>query len=148
MRNRSWVVAAVLVVVVVAAGLGLGKSKHPAGATARPTIAFGSRVQPMPASRLDYTNGWTASAGRELVGVYAGSERNRRDNGLLVIARSNGGGRRFKLVVLHGTGAITLLKPPRPPTESAAFQETLRFVTANGALGTLDLGDNSARVSH
>ncbi len=50
-------------------------------------------------------------------------------------------------MIVHGSGAVTMLRPVRPATEDAAFQTTIHFVTANGATGTLDLGADKVTLS-
>jgi hypothetical protein len=147
-------VPVVLVVVVIAAALGAGRTRRtvdrvPAGVGGgQATVSFGSGVQQIPGpAGLDYTNGWVASSGAADIGVYAGSAPNDRANGLLVVARTSGGKQVIRNFLLRGSGAVTLLKPSRPAAESAAWRETIRFVTANGAVGTLDLATSTLALS-
>ncbi|HEX3801680.1 MAG TPA: hypothetical protein VHV75_02460 [Solirubrobacteraceae bacterium] len=140
MRGRNWVVASVLIVGVIAAARLAGHPK-PRRSGPRPVVAFGARVEQIPSTAiLRFTNGWVASSGLKLVGVYAGAQSIHPANGLLVIARFSGAHQRLQSIVLHGTGAATLLKPSPPPDEDAAAHEMLRFVTANGATGSLRVG--------
>ena len=146
-RHRSWFVAAALVVCVVVFSLLFGHSKHVGGD--QPKVAFGAQVQQLgAASDLVYTNGWVATGGKHVIGVYAGSQRSNRRNGLFVILRQRGNGSDQKItrVVVPGSGAVTMLRPTEPATESAAFQTAIRFITANGGTGTLDL--SSGKVTH
>lgn len=145
MRGRNWVLAGVLVVAVIAAGLLAGHPKRDSGA--QPRVAFGASVQPTSAALMNYVNGWTASDGSESIGVYAGSQRSHRRNGIFVIARLKGSHQRVKSLVVKGSGSLTLLRPARPDSEAAAYQGTLRFVTASGATGTLDLSSDSVTLS-
>jgi hypothetical protein len=146
MRSRNWIVASVLIAAVIAAATLAGRSK-PRGP--RPHVAFGAQVQPPGASGalLAYTNGWVATAGTRTVAVYAGSQAQDHGNGLLVIVRETHGAPRQKDIVLEGSGSLTLLRPARPVTESAAFGATVHFVTANGATGTLDLATDRYLLS-
>lgn len=147
-RNRNWIVASVLIAAVVAAAAIDSRSK-PAGTAQTPRVQFGPEVRQEPSVMLlNYTNGWVARAGTDDVGVYAGSQAKDHGNGLLVTVRTVAGRRSSHSVVLRGTGAVTLLKPARPATEADALQATLRFVTASGATGTLDLGDGIASLAH
>ena len=143
-RFRNWVVSAVLVVVVVLAGI---VASNPATGP-RPTVAFGVQVQPVAAATIDYNNGWTASAGGRKIGVYAGSQKANRRNGLLIVARLSAGRHRLKSIVLHGAGTVTLLRPTAPKSEDDALTATLRFVTANGVTGGLDLSDDHVVLNH
>jgi hypothetical protein len=140
------ILAIVLVVAVILAVLVAGRPKNGAGGP-RPTVAFGPQVQPTAAAPVEYTNGWAASSGSTLVGVYAGRERTNGSNGVLLIARVTGGHRRLRTVILRGSGAVTLLRPPAPRSEAAADDMTLRIVTAAGATGTLDLGSDRVTLS-
>lgn len=146
-RNRNWVLAAVLVGAVMAATL--VARRHGSGAPgASVRVAFGARVRPPRTVRqLLSTNGWVAASGRQSIGVYAGGQAGSHQNGLLVIARRTGGRQRIAQLVVHGSGAVTLLRPPRPASESEALGATLRFITANGATGTLDLSSDRVGVS-
>lgn len=150
MRHRNWVLAGVLVLAVIAAGVLAGHGKGPnAGGAGQPRVSFGSQVQPLGAtSDLVYTNGWVASLGTEAIGVYAGAQRSRRRDGLLVIMRNHASGQRIARLVVPGSGAVTLLRPARPTSEDAALQETLHFVTANGGTGTLELSGDRVALSH
>lgn len=143
-RFRNWVVSAVLVVVVVVVGI---VAANPATGP-RPKVLFGAQVQPVGAATIDYNNGWTAAAGGRKIGVYAGSEKADRRNGLLIVARLSAGRHRIRSIVLHGTGTVTLLKPTAPKSEEDALTATLRFVTANGVTGELDLNDDHVALSH
>lgn len=136
-----------LVAVVIATGLIAGKSKTPV--TGAPTlISFGANVKlPPSSSKLNYANGWIATTSANGVGVYAGSQTDNHNNGMLLIARTQSGKRTFHAVVLHGSGAVTLLKPATPDTEAAALRESVRFVTANGGVGTLNLSGDKASLS-
>ena len=141
-----------LVVAVVAVGLLAGHSGANKPGALAPRVGFGANIQPPAASGgyLEYTNGWMAVSGDHLIGVYAGSEATRRQNGLLVIRRgvtNTPNGIKKKTVVLHRAGAVTLLRPAPPATEDAAFQTTLHFVTANGATGTLNLATDKVTLS-
>jgi hypothetical protein len=145
--SRAWYVAVVMVVAVIATGLIAGRSKTPASGA--PTlISFGSRVKLPPShSKLNYTNGWVAATSADGVGVYAGSQADDHNNGMLLIARTQNGKREFRTVVLHGSGVVTLLKPATPQTETAALGESIRFVTASGRVGTLNLSGDKVSLS-
>ncbi len=144
--NRGLGVSLALVIIVVATGLIAGKSKAPVQGA--PTlISFGSKVKLPAGSQLDFTNGWVAANSANGIGVYAGSESGNRNNGRLLVVRSQGQKLKFHPVVLRGSGAVMLLKPARPASESAALGESVRFVTANGGMGTLNLADGKASLS-
>lgn len=146
--TRGLGVAVAMVVAVIATGLIAGKSKTPVEGA--PTlISFGSRVQlPSSAAKLNYTNGWIAATSAHGVGVYAGSQAGDHNNGMLLIARTQYGGKRaFHAVVLHGSGVVTLLKPATPHSEAAALGESIRFVTASGRVGTLNLSGDKVSLS-
>lgn len=150
MRNRNWFLAGVLVLAVIAAGILAGHGRRSHGGTGQPHVSFGSQVEQLGAtSELVYTNGWVASSGTQSIGVYAGGQRSKRQNGLFVIMRSRIRGRqKIARVVVAGSGAVTLLRPAPPATEQAAFSETLHFVTANGGTGTLALSGDRVALSH
>jgi hypothetical protein len=141
------IVAVVLVVAVILAALVAGRQRSGEGGS-RPAVAFGPQVQPTVAAAVNYTNGWAASSGSALVGVYAGAQRANYRNGVLLIARVTGGHRHLRTLVLHGSGAVTLLRPPVPVSETAAFSATLHLVTASGSTGTLDLSGDGISLSH
>jgi hypothetical protein len=139
MRGRNWVVAGVLIVVVIAAATLAGHSK-PRRHGPRPVVSFGAGVEQIPSSAiLRYTNGWVASSGLKLIGVYAGAQSSHPANGLVVIARVSGAQQHLQSIVLHETGTVLLLKPSPPADEDAAAHATLHFVTADGATGTLNV---------
>lgn len=151
--GRALIVPVVLVVLVVAAALGAGRSKPTKSGQnltgPRPTVAFGTQLEQIPSpAGLDYMNGWAASAGRRQIGVYVGSAASNHHNGVLSVARLTPGKQRFRSFVLHGSGPVTLLPPPRPVSEAAAWNQTIRFVTANGGAGTLDLATDKVTLSH
>jgi hypothetical protein len=138
--GRGLIVPAVLVIVVIVAALGTGKSERAGGSA---TAAFGTQFEQTPsAAGLDFINGWVVSSTTDDIAVYAGSQTSDRANGLLVITRTSSGKQSSHNVVLHGSGPVTLLRPPVPSAESAAASETIRFVTANGSLGKLDLAND------
>ncbi len=147
-RYRSLVVAGVLVAAVVLTALIAGRPGHQAGG-GRPRVSFGAQVKRLAATAdLVYTNGWVATSGNRRIGVYAGSARSQRDSGLLVIVRQAAAGRpRISRVTVHRSGALTLLRPASPATESAAFSTILHLVAASGATGTLDLGNDRVELS-
>lgn len=145
-RHRAPLLAAVLVVVVVGLALVAGRRKPPVASghrvpAARLAVAFGASVDQFgAAAQLALTNGWVVTSGAGVLAVYAGSERNDRKNGLIVILRrSHAGTRRLSVRPLRGTGPVTLLRPPAPVSYAAALGEKLRFVTASGQSGTLVL---------
>ena len=141
------ILATVLVMAVILTVLVAGHSKT-AQDSARPTVAFGPQVQPAEAAPINFSNGWAASAGSMLVGVYAGVQRANHRNGVLVIARVSAGHRKLRTLVLRGSGTVTLLRPAPPVSETAAFSATLHLVTASGSTGTLDLSGDSVSLSH
>lgn len=150
-RHRAWIVMGVVLIVAVLA-VTLGKrtrngTVHSGGGA--PRVGFGPQVQkPGATSRLIYTNGWEATSAERRIGVYAGRESSSPRNGLLVILRqTHDGNRRLTSVVVRGSGAVTLLRPARPASEQQAFTETLHFVTADGATGTLDLSSDRVSVN-
>ena len=146
-RRRSLVVASVLVVAVIAAALLAGK--HRAGPTvASVHVRFGPSVQPPP-HKLTLTNGWVASAGRQRVAVYAGSQPGEPRTGLLVtVVNVDGQRKRNATIPVTGAGALTLLRPADFNTIQAAGQATVHFVSASGDTGTLDLSTDRVTVSH
>jgi hypothetical protein len=137
----------VFVVVVLAVSLAPKKTQTPTGAD-RPRVVFGSQVQaPSATSRLIYTNGWKATSAQQSIGVFAGRQSASPRNGLFVILRqARNGHRRLVDVVVRGSGSVTLLRPTTPASEQQAFTETLHFITANGATGTLDLSGDSVKL--
>lgn len=146
-RYRAAIVMGVALIVVVLATVLFGKSRNSVGAGV-PRVAFGAQVGQLAApSQLTYTNGWSATAGGDTVAVYAGAQSANRDNGLFVILRRSGRHQQLRSVTVHGSGSLTLLRPPSPNSEPAALTETLHFVTANGGTGTLGLSDDSVKLS-
>lgn len=144
-RYRAWVLMAVVVAVAALAALLAGR--HHAGFTAV-RVRFGADiVRPAATGGLLYTNAWVASSARQSVGVYAGSQAATRGNGLFVIVRRSGDASRIRRVVVRGSGAVTLLRPAPPATAQAAATQTLRFVTASGATGTLQLSGDRVSIS-
>jgi hypothetical protein len=149
MRSRNWIVALVLVVAVVAVATLAGHSKPSDTTGKRPVVAFGSRVGHTPSSAtLRFTNGWSASSGAYSIAVYAGAQSTRARNGLLVIRRGRTGKEHLRSVVLPGAGAVTLLRPAPVQNETAAYNATLRFVTASGGTGTLNVADGKVSLQH
>lgn len=148
-RYRAWVVMGVVLIAVVVAVSLAGRGRGPKGAGAdRPRVSFGSQVaQPRATGDLVYTNGWVVSSGAQSIGVYAGGQGSDRRNGLIFVKRQTAGSQRIARLIVHGSGAVTLLRPALPATERAAMGETLHFVTGNGATGTLDLNGDSVSVS-
>ncbi len=144
-RHRSWVVAATLVVVIVLFSLIAGRARTRGRP---PVVQFGVQVRPPSASGLVYTNGWLVSGGAEQVAVYAGSEASNRADGLLLIVRVSAHRHRSARVVIRGSGAVTLLRPASPATVTAALHAQLRFITAAGATGILDVGDGRTAFIH
>jgi hypothetical protein len=145
-RYRSSVIMGVIVVVVIVAVTVAGK--RGGGAAGNVRVTFGTRVQQLGAtSDLVYTNGWVAGSGSQDIGVYAGSEASRRQDGLFLVLRRTRSGQKLTRVVVRGSGVVTLLRPSAPATESAAFNATLHFVTANGATGTLSLSNDRVALS-
>ncbi len=151
--HRYWILAAVLVATVGLTSLLGARSKRVAGGLGV-SVRFGAHIQPPAGSNdlLPFNNGWIASGGSRngAIAVYASSQPTNRQNGFLVI-QSHTGGRtrrwRTRTIALPGSGALTLLRPAVPASESAALQETLHFVTANGATGTLDLSSDKVKLS-
>jgi hypothetical protein len=145
-RYRSSVIMVVILAVVIVAATVAGK--HGGGAAGNVKVTFGTRVQQLGATNdLVYTNGWVAGSGSQDIGVYAGSETSGRQNGLFLVVRRMRAGQKLTRVVVRGSGAVTLLRPGAPATESAAFSATLHFVTANGATGTLSLSNDRVALS-
>ncbi len=144
-HHRSWVVAATLVVVIVLISLLAGRARTPGPA---PVVQFGVQVRSPATSGLLATNGWSVASGAERVAVYAGSEASKRADGLLVIVRVSAHRRRSARVVIHGSGAVTLLRPSTPATVTAALHAQLRFITAAGATGILDVADGRTAFIH
>jgi hypothetical protein len=138
--SRGLIVPVVLVIVVIIAALGTGKSRQSGGSA---TAAFGTQFEQTPsAPGLDFINGWVVSSATDDIAVYAGSQTSDSTNGLLVVVRTSSGKQRSHNVVLRGSGPVTLLRPATPSAESAAAHETIRFVTASGSLGKLDLAND------
>jgi hypothetical protein len=149
-RYRAAVVMGVLVLVVVlAVTFGKGsKNGSGSGGNGIPKVEFGAQPPRLGTNaQLTYTNGWAASVGTQTIAVYAGREAANPRNGLLVIARRTGRRLRRTSVTVRGSGALTLLRPAAPASEQAAFGETLPFVTASGATGTLALNGDGVKLS-
>jgi hypothetical protein len=125
---------AVIVLVSLLAGRSIPRGRPPA-------VAFGVQVRPPAGAALEATNGWLARSGAEQVAVYAGSEASNRGNGLLLIVRADARHSHRTRLVIAGAGAVTLLRPATPATLAGALHAQLRFITAAGATGTLDVGD-------
>lgn len=154
-RHRASLLALVLVVVVVGLALVAGRRKPPVASgrgapAARLAVAFGASVEQFGAgAQLALTNGWVLTSGTRVLAVYAGSERNDRGNGLIVILhRSLTGTRRLAERVLRGTGPVTLLRPSPPPDLATALRARLHFLAASGAAGTLDLRTDAVSLAH
>lgn len=153
-RRRNLILAGALVVAVIATSLVAGRSgSHDEGAT-RPQVSFGAHIQPPAGSNgsLPFNNGWIASGATSshAVAVYAASQPSNRQNGLFVIQRETGNRLqpwKTRTILIHGSGALTLLRPAQPATESQAFDATLHFVTGSGATGTLDLSTDKVSLS-
>ena len=149
-RYRAAIVMSLLVLVVVLA-VTFGKGSRNAaghGGSGIPRVVFGAQVPRHGATgRLSLTNGWSATTGAEMIAVYAGRAVAHPRDGLFVILRRSGGQRRLTSVTVRGSGALTLLRPAPPASEQGAFGETLRFVTANGATGTLALNGDGVKLS-
>jgi hypothetical protein len=144
--GRGLIVPVVLVVVVMVAALGTGKKSRQSGGAA--TVTFGTQFEQTPsAPGLDFINGWAVSSSTDDIAVSAGSQTSDSTNGLLVIARTSSGKQKSHNVVLRGSGPLTLLRPPNPSAESVAARETIRFVTASGSLGKLDLANDKVFLS-
>jgi hypothetical protein len=145
--NRNWLVAAVLVCAVIVAGLISHSSKQVESAGV-PSVQFGPTVKPAASpSLLDYTNGWAATIGNQAIGVYAGSHASNHTDGLFVIVRTNNDRQRTTQKLLHGSGAVTLLRPSPVKSQASAQGATLRFVTASGNTGTLNLSSDTVRLN-
>ncbi len=139
LRHRNWIVVALMVAAVITATLLLQKpAQNQSGAA--PRTSFGATVAP-PAyvGGLNATNGWVVVSRSQLIAVYAGSEAENHHNGRLVVVRRTGARRTVHSVAIRGSGAITLLRPAAVGSVSAAGNAQLRFVTAAGATGTIDL---------
>ncbi|MGC9219736.1 MAG: hypothetical protein ACP5H2_00105 [Solirubrobacteraceae bacterium] len=146
-RNRAWVMMGVLVVVVVGASLLAGLRGQPG---ARPHVAFGSLTTTRGLGRGDvFVNGWSATGEGRRIRVAAGSLKADPRVGVLVVFFTPAAGERerHRTFTLAGSGTVTLLRPPNPLSEALAFDTTLRFVTANGQAGTLNLATLSVALS-
>lgn len=149
--RQTWILVVVLVAAVILATT-IGARKKAAGSLSRPRIGFGAHIAPPtgPNRTLAFNNGWIAAARKgDAIAVYAGAQPSNRQNGEFLIQRQSGGGPHpiSRTIVVRGSGALTLLRPALPPTEAAALQETLHFVTASGTTGTLDLSDDKVALS-
>ena len=147
MGNRNWLVAAVLVCAVIVAGL-ISNISKPAQSGRVPSVRFGPTVKPAASpSVLDYVNGWVATTGNQAIGVYTGSHASHHTDGLFVIVRTENDRQRTTHKLLRGSGAVTLLRPSPVESQAAAQGATLRFVTANGHTGTLNLSSDTIRLN-
>jgi hypothetical protein len=142
-RHRNWVVMLVLVVVAVIVVVVAG---HPKGNSGSVRVRFGASLQAPGRAGINLTNAWIATTGSDQIAVYAGSQAQHPRNGLLIVVRTTNHhtGPRTPMT-LSGSGALTLLRPQRFSSAEAAATATLRFITANGNTGTLDL--SSGRVT-
>ncbi len=132
---------------MIVAGV-ISRSSKQAQSARAPSVQFGPRVEPAASpSLLDYTNGWVATTGNQAIGVYAGSHASNHADGLFVIVRTNDDRQRTTQKLLHGSGAVTLLRPSLVTSQAAAQGATLRFVTANGNIGTLNLSSDTIRLN-
>lgn len=145
LRNRYWILWSVVVVVVIGTALVAGKGSGRGGGQ-RPRVAFGVNVRSGSVSDINAVNGWVAADTTDSIGVYAGSQKSAGHNGMLVIERISGTREHLKTLVTRGTGSLTLLRPAVPDSERAAAAATLRFVTANGAIGALDLATDRVSI--
>jgi len=151
-RYRGLIVAGVMVVAVIATGLLAGRTGSNKGGAGKPRVAFGAQILPPRSSGkyLELTNAWLAAIRDEAIGVFAGGQPGQRQNGVLVIRHGGPnvpGGPRRRIIVVHGTGALTLLRPVTPATMDAALAATVHFITANGATGSLDLSNDKVTLS-
>jgi hypothetical protein len=137
-RHRNWVVMTVLVVVAIILVLVAGKNHGKASVNA-PRVRFGALVHPTKGN-ITVTNGWQVSSGRQQVAVYAGDQPHHPRNGMLiVIVNVSGLPRRDAAILMSGTGALTLLRPPHVNDVLAAGRATVRYLTANGNTGSFNL---------
>jgi hypothetical protein len=139
-RHRNWVVMSVLVVASVIVVLVAGRQK---GNSTSVRVRFGASLHAPATAAINLTNGWIATSGSEQIAVYAGSQAHHSRNGLLIVSRSTARKKGVRTVtMLAGSGTLTLLRPPRFSSEEIASTATLRFLTANGNTGTLNLSNN------
>jgi hypothetical protein len=140
-RHRNWVVMLVLVVAaILVAAIG---GRHKANSISV-HVRFGAALPAPATAAINLTNAWIATSGSDRTAVYAGSQARHPRNGLLIVSRDTARQKGLRTVsVLSGSGAVTLLRPPRFNSGEAASTATLRFITANGNTGTLNLSNNS-----
>ena len=147
-RHQRWIVMLVFVLAaMLAALLAKGNNGRPGATGALVQVKFGRQLAPPGwVTGLEYINGWAGVSRSERVDVYAGSEARDHDNGLIVVVTTAGHRRRLHRLALQGAGPVTLLEAAteRRPESS---QPPLRFVTASGRTGSLDLTSDSVRLS-
>jgi hypothetical protein len=141
-RYRAWIVmGVVLVAVILATTLAGRQAGNSSGTSLR--VRFGPLLKPPARAQLAITNGWMVTSGSEQVAVYVGSQAHHPRNGLLIVTRrpdrapvGSAG------ILISGSGALTLLRPPHFSSFQAANTATLRFLTASGNTDTLNLANN------
>ena len=138
-RHRNWVVMLVLVLVAIIVVIVGGRSKGNSGSV---RVRFGASLKAPARAAINLTNAWIATTGSDQIAVYAGSQARHPRNGLLIVVRTTNRRKGPRTpMTLSGSGALTLLRPPRFSSAQAAATATLRFITANGGTGTLDLSN-------
>lgn len=136
----------VVIVVVLAATLAGRHGGNQSGTDLQ--VRFGPLLKPPPRAQLEITNGWMVTSGSEQVAVYVGSQAHHPRNGLVIVTRRPDRARLGSAgIVISGSGALTLLRPPHFNSYEAASTATLRFLTADGNTGTLDLSDDRVTLS-
>lgn len=102
---------------------------------------------PFPPQIMEPTNEWIVSNGPNLVVVYAGADGQDPSAGKFAILRDFGmsGKQRVSFVTVPSGGAVTITSAPLGPAAEASMQSAkVRFKTATGRAGTLDLAKNTA----
>ena len=142
-RHRNWVVMIVLVVAAILLAAIAGRHTQNSVSV---RVRFGAALPAPARAGINLTNAWIATSGSDQTAVYAGSQTRHPRNGLLIVVRTTNR-RKGPLtpMTLAGSGALTLLRPPRFSSAEAAATATLRFITANGNTGTLNL--SSGRIT-
>ena len=106
---------------------------------------------PLHEALIKVKNAWLVTDGYTLVAVYAGSEGNDPSIGRFAIIRQNSiFGIQYEppdFVDVGRVGALKITKAPRGAShETSAQRGQLRFVSANGTKGVLDLTGDRVRV--
>lgn len=104
---------------------------------------------PLPPGIIRVSNDWLVSNGTTLVAVYAGTDGSNPANGRFAIVRQNAqtGQQTVRFVNVPGVHAISIVSAPTgAAAETSAQRGDLEFRTADGGMGKLHLGSDSASI--